>query len=245
MNSRIRKFVKAKARKLYNGIDEVWPESNQWSRHTYYFIRRELTRLFVNDNIASGLILNAGSSGNDYRIQAHPQIHVDFCLNGLPPGNSVIADLEALPFRSSVFENVICVGAVINYCDPVSAINEISRVICEKGCFILDFESSRSFELLGSKDFDSAATLTRSAYNGCNDILWLYSPEFIMKLLKSMDFRVNKILYYHTISSASYRITGREPGKRIIFMADRLISRIPGIRRYSSNILIISKKLSK
>ncbi len=53
-----------------------------------------------------------------------------------------------MPFNNLFFDNILCVGSVLNYCDALTALSELSRVLKPNGNLILEYESSWGFEYL-------------------------------------------------------------------------------------------------
>src|SRR5262249_38382158 len=134
----------------YDATDVIWPASDAWSVHTRDSIRSALSEVSVR---AGYEILNAGCGGNDYGI---PHLgactHLDISPMQTPYlARAVVGDVERLPFPDGIFDLVICVGAVINYCEPFDAIPELVRVLRVGGTLLLDFETTTTAEVLFSR----------------------------------------------------------------------------------------------
>ena len=142
--------------KKYNSINEVWSREDHWHQWTKKsikeFINKEFTSLTLPE---SYYVLNAGSAGYSYGLDEQNIIHIDIAekkVNQLP--NHVVGDIQNLPFANEQFDLVICVGSVINYCDPIPVLSEFSRAQKNGGYLMLEFENSKTWELLGKKTFN-------------------------------------------------------------------------------------------
>lgn len=125
---RIEEYEK-ETRLLYDQIDQIWPDNNKWYDYTH---RRIIQFITDNQDIfnTNSKILNAGSGGSIYKDLTGVFYHVDISdkfIKNLP--NSYVASVERMPFDSAFFDASICVGSVINYCNALSAISEIYRVL--------------------------------------------------------------------------------------------------------------------
>lgn len=171
---------------------------------------------FINDNLSifdDGMnVLNAGSGGAIYENVSGIVYHLDISdkfIRSLP--NHVVASIEEMPFNNGLFKAVICVGSVINYCNALNALSEISRVMDNNSFLILEYERSSTGELIFSKDYNKACTIQVYSYNKqSNHRLWLYSDKYIDSVLKSLGLEIIKNNYYHTFSSICNRIIKKE-----------------------------------
>ena len=101
-----------KIEELYEKSEEIWSIHNNW----YNYTKRKI-KLFINKYILEGYILNAGSGGNTYGLN-NKMCHVDIVKKNICKYDDyVVANIEKLPFENSIFDSIICVGDVINYCE--------------------------------------------------------------------------------------------------------------------------------
>jgi hypothetical protein len=97
------------------------------------------------------------------------------------------------------------VGEVLGYCDPVSAIQEFSRVLAPAGLLICDFGSSLSTKRRFTESFGRAADLIVDHYNGSPEQIWIYHPDYICAALESSGFKIKKVFGTHTWSALARR----------------------------------------
>src|SRR4051794_21045024 len=119
-----RQDVKNRAIRAYDATETIWPETDSWSVHTKEFITEALKKAIPK---TTNLIFNAGCGGNDYGISEESHcINMDISYRQAQSvSRAIVGDVERLPFRDQVFDLVLCVGAVINYCEPYEAIPEM------------------------------------------------------------------------------------------------------------------------
>lgn len=229
---------------MYNEMPEIWPSNDKWYQYTYFRISNFLiyicSKYKFNNNTK---ILNAGSGGNTYNL---PGIHyhidiADQKIKDLP--NSFIGSIEKMEFEDNKFDVCICVGSVINYCDALTAITEMTRVLKKGGLFILDFDQSCSFEFLGTSHFKKAADIIETFNSGYVDKTWIYSPKYIFNIVKQRKMQINYIQRYHILSPLFYRITHNDDKAAKYAKLDVYVSHIPILRNLSCNIILCSQKV--
>lgn len=195
---------------IYSSMENVWPESSHWydftHKHIINFIEETLNSKLTN----TSLYLNAGSGGSEYNILG-TCYHLDIAenlINRFP--NHYVASIENMPFRDNMFDAIICVGSVLNYCSAMESINELTRVLKPGGFLILEFERSNTAELWLNKEYGKNATLQNYEYLNHTHSLWLYAENYIKELLYQNDTYVIKQNRFHNLSAAINRITKNE-----------------------------------
>jgi len=136
-------------------------------------------------------LLNAGAGV--YRLGMGDWREITLDLFPRPIEHSrypVCGTVERLPIQTRSIGAVVCVGEVLNYCDPTKVLTEFSRVLVQDGNLIIDFSSSRSPRYWLEESYAKAARLVTDTYNGTPERTWVYSPEYIETLLVSLGFRV-------------------------------------------------------
>ena len=117
-----------RVRTLYNQMEEIWPTSDRWYTYTHQQIIKYITRFirkYPIDN--SSKIINIGSAGNEYGIPGE-HYHVDIAEERIKHCLHYYAgSAESLPYSDNYFDAGLCVGSVINYCDPLQVIAERRR----------------------------------------------------------------------------------------------------------------------
>ncbi|OQA93170.1 MAG: Phthiotriol/phenolphthiotriol dimycocerosates methyltransferase [Microgenomates group bacterium ADurb.Bin219] len=63
----------------------------------------------------------------------------------------VRADVDKLPFDSSVFDSVLCLEALVHYPNPRIALGEFRRVLRPHGLLIVDVDNENSLKRLVKK----------------------------------------------------------------------------------------------
>ncbi len=97
----------------------------------------------------------------------------------------MIGSIEKIPLADNVFDFIICVGSVLNYCDPMKVMEEFRRVLKNTGYLILEFESSRTFELILKHDYNKSAVFVETFYKGGTEKIWYFSEDYIKQLGKA------------------------------------------------------------
>lgn len=196
------KEYEKETQKLYNNIEQIWPENNAWYDYTHQtivnFIYKNAFIFKDNSNV-----LNAGSGGSVYPDINGNFFHVDITdkfISKLP--NSFVASIEDLPFNNEFFDSTICVGSVLNYCNAFNALSEIYRVMKLNSYLILEYERSESGELIFHKDYNKSSTQQSYQYNNQdNHNIWLYSDKYINNILQTLGFKIIRNKYYHIFSA--------------------------------------------
>jgi len=231
-------------KKMYDEMACIWPESDQWHTYTYKYmcayLKREIPQ-FGTKNTTK--ILNAGSAGNTYGICGE-HYHVDICYSKISHlEHAFEASIESLPHENNSFDGCICMGSVINYCDAAQAIFELSRVIRPGGFLIFDFEQSGSLQFIYSETLDKNAIIVDTFNSGKKDRLWVYSIKYILSLLESVGFAVQKKECFHIFSSLMMKFLGNENKAAIFGKFDAIAKHIPLIRKRSCNVILTCQKL--
>ena len=113
-----------KIKDFYNSVDNVWGNNDPWHDYSRSFISIYIGK---KDIFKDSIVLNAGSAGNTYTIDCKNMYHVDIAEEKIKNAkNAFVASVENLPFEDNYFDNIICVGSVLNYCDAFNAISELS-----------------------------------------------------------------------------------------------------------------------
>ncbi len=230
-------------KEFYDGIDNVWPQNDKW--HDYNqseiknFIHKSLDKILSK----SCMILNAGSGGNTYDISLE-MYHIDIVENKIKKyKRHFVGSIEDMPFNDDYFDIVICVGSVINYCDAVKSISELARVLKHSGMLVLEFENSYSFEFRNTSAYRANVSLVTTSYFGKPHKMWVYSFNYISKLLFNNKIKILDIYPYHILSSLFYYYTKNENIAAKYTYLDSFLRHIPILRKHSGNILLLGKKM--
>lgn len=229
---------------MYNNMEEIWPTNDLWYTYTYKQIRKYIFSFITKNNITSeSYILNVGSGGNTYDIPGlHFQTDIAYeKIKNIP--NAYWVNAECLPFYNNFFDGGICVGSVINYCDPYKVIGEIARTLKHKAKFVLDFEQSKSFQFAHTSDYNADATIIESFNSGNYDKVWIFSEKYIRSIIKQFNLQIIDLKYFHILSPLLYRLSKNEQKATKWARHDIWLRHIPYIRRISCNIILTMQKV--
>jgi SAM-dependent methyltransferase len=188
-------------------------------------------------------ILNAGSGGDGYSLPEKSMTHLDLSskrLLGL--SNSIVGNIESIPVDDCSFDIVLCVGSVMNYCDPIKVISEFSRVLKMKGYLILEFENSRTLELWGKQSFNQSATIVKTFYHGTSEKIWYFSEGYVQRITSEFGLEIIDQDCCHILSPLIYRLTKQENFSAYFAKMDPLLKKIFLFQHVSSNLIVLFQK---
>lgn len=230
--------------KKYNNLETIWNVNDRWHNYTFKMISKFIKSTIGKCiNLKNIKILNAGSAGYSYDLPENNIIHIDIAdkkINHLE--NSILASIENIPFPNETFDAIICVGSVINYCDPIVVVQEFSRVLKKKGKLILEFENSNTLELFGSNKFNRKAVLVETFYAG-KETIWYFSEKFIEEIFFENGFVITLKNRWHIVSPLIYRLTKNGNFSTFFSKLDSILKFIPFFKNVSSNTIILAEKI--
>ena len=236
-------YSRSSVRARYNARPEVWPLTDAWHRHNYEQIADAVRRLLPSNKLDDEVILNVGSGGNAYGISAKCHFHLDLAERRLPiDGKSIVGTAETLPFKSNSFSFVLCVGDVINYCDPVSALSEIARVLAPGGRVLLEFESSTGAEYLFKSSYGLPSICIQGYYQNQQETIWIYNPRYIKRLLSMIGLEPLHDEGFHSLTALSFRSFGSWRGFRKLCAIERLSPARRWFRHFACNRIFVAQK---
>lgn len=231
------KLDQKKIAEYYNQKTDLWPISDAWHTKTNKYISDFIKRHIKLTK--ESRVLNAGSGGNNYNIPEKVVTHIDIAENLIENScKNIIASIEDIPINENVFTNILCVGSVLNYCDPILALKEFKRVLEPKGQLILEFEKSDTLELVFSKDFAKPAVLRKTFYDGDEEMIWYFSESYIRRLLVEFGFEIINFERFHLSSALIYGLLGNSTFSSKFTRFDKILLNIPRIKTFSSNIIL-------
>lgn len=234
------KINETEVKDFYEKVENVWPKDDKWHQYSRTQIIRYISRMNYKKN---GYLLNAGSGGSDYGLTQR-MMHVDIAENKINHFQEyTVSSIESMPFDKNTFTDAICVGSVINYCDASATIHELSRVLEARGSLVLEFESSWGFEHRKTSVFRQDAEIVQLPYFGALHSQWLYSPKYILSILKAEGFRINDEYRFHCISGISFSKYHDENRAAKYVRFDCICRKIPIIKQYSNNVIFCCEKL--
>ena len=229
------KLDQEKIKLFYNSVSNVWGNHDPW--HDY---SQEVITSYIKhkDIFKDSIVLNAGSAGNTYGIVCRSMYHVDIADEKIKNiDNAVIASIEKMPFDNLFFDNILCVGSVLNYCDALTALSELSRVLKPNGNFILEYESSWGFEYLHKDCYKKDACIITTEYIEKEHNQWLYSPKYIEKILKICNFNIIQKYPFHISDGLSSKFLDDQSAIYWVKI-DKLLCKFPFFKEHGNNIIL-------
>lgn len=224
-----------KIKAFYNNVSNVWSNHDPWHDYSNKIITSYIRRQSFFRN---SVVLNAGSAGNTYDIDCSIMYHVDIADEKIKDvKNAVIASIENLPFNDNFFNNILCVGSVLNYCDALMAISELARVLKPNGNLILEYESSWGFEYLGKSCYKSDACIITTEYIEKKHNQWLYSPNYISAILKNHNLLIKDKYPFHIADGIFSRFMSDQSAVQLT-QIDRFLKFCPIIKKHGNNIIL-------
>lgn len=182
----------------------------------------------------------------------------------------VVASAENIPFRSNVFNTVICLGGVLNHILRINkAIYSINQVMVKNGTFIFEFDNWKSFETLwricgfyGIKE--QKITIVELLRNGrvkklhfpyidAEGLKWVinyyFDRNFVEGVLQKNGFKIVKVRGVHVLIPILPPPIIRKIGKllslylKIISRFEEKFSKHPLFTNLGLSIIIIAKSI--
>lgn len=107
---------------------------------------------------------------------------------------------------------------------------------------MLEFESSRSAELIPQQAYGRSASVAESFYAGDIETVWVYTQEHIRNLLMAAGFVVERTISIHIGSPWVLLLTGRLRPAVSVARLDPFFRALPFLSRWASNYLLFCKK---
>ena len=227
-------------RHFYNNVPSAWPDGDIWHVHSREQILKHLHKC---EFLFGSSIINAGSGGSDYFLNYDYMLHVDIAEEKIKHHDDfLVSTIENLPIESSSFDNAICVGSVLNYCDPVSSISELWRVLKPGGRLILEYESSWGYEYLGKREYKKDAIVTSIEYLDAQHNQWLFSPQYIKGILAAHHFELEKEYKFHIVDGIVSKLLNERLSIAFSKTLDSVACKVPFVRNHANNIMYICRK---
>lgn len=229
------KLDQEKIKTFYNNVDDVWGNHDPWHEYSKKILSAYIDK---QNYFYNSIVLNAGSAGNTYGIDCKLMYHVDIAEEKIKNiENSVIASIESLPFAEDAVDNILCVGSVLNYCDAVAAISELSRVLKSGGHLILEYESSWGFEYIGKECYKNDACIITTEYIEEQHTQWLYSPNYIDTILKTCKLNILECYPFHISDGLFSKFMNDQFAVRLTIV-DKVLHKCPFFKKHGNNIIL-------
>ena len=199
--------VRGSAERLYSGDRPIWDANDRWNHHKRLHIDQFGRSHFAPHLSAEARVANIGCGDEPYDWLPASSIQLDrFFVQANRYETGVVGDIERLPFSSSSFDGLVCVGPVLNYASASESLSELSRVLRPNGSLLLHFESSRSAEHLLTPRWNVDAAPYSTINAGAEDIIWLLSPNLVLRSLGRLGLRVIAKHGFHILSAVLLRL---------------------------------------
>ena len=234
-----------KRRKFYENHYRLAEPMDPWHAFAQYVVHTTTKAWFCDFGKGRGeRILNAGSGGSDYEIKT-PMVHLDLTVERVSHfPNFIICDVSEIPIADASFDVILCVGSVINYGNPILAIQEFKRVLRPGGVLIMEYERSGSPEYWSKHGLSSACVRVDTFYGRVKTQLWAYGDEFIDGILTLNGFRTIAEMRFHGLSSLALALTGSPRFASRCVIGDRFLTNRWPIRHLASNRMLAVEKLA-
>lgn len=232
-------------RKFYEEQYRIAEPMDPWHAYAQRVLHSKVLEWYYNACRRRGTrVLNAGSGGSSYGI-AEPMTHLDlFESRVCHHPDYLVGDISAIPATDESYDVVICVGSVLNYADPVSAIRELTRVLRPGGKLILEYERSRSFEHRWEHRHSYACARVTTFYGGVKTHVWTYGDEFVDGLLLASKCRFYREFRFHGASTVALACSGSPAFATYFTFADRWLAQCWPVRNIASNRLVLVEKFA-
>jgi SAM-dependent methyltransferase len=235
------RIIRRSARRLYGTIHSDWPPlKDGWNDYKFSRIEQFVIDTGYHLLSSSSNILDAGCGIGVYEWMPSRAVNLDLCftqIHGRP--NAVVSDLEHLPFRDGTFDLIFCIGSVLNYVSALEALNELSRVIAASGRLYLHFETSSSFEHIFKHSWNAPAFLNKTVNASRSDYIWIYSPNYIFKILNVLGFKIVKTANFHILSTLLGKLGMPQKTTYKLAHLDRVV---PWLNFFADDIIILAEK---
>lgn len=233
------KLNQEQIKSFYNNVADVWWAHDPWHDYSRAVITSYIKHKKIFEN---SIVLNAGSAGNTYDINCRLMYHVDIADEKIKNiDNAIIASIEKMPFDDLFFDNILCVGSVLNYCDALTAISELSRVLKQNGNLILEYETSWGFEYTHKDCYKEDACIITTEYIEKEHKQWLYSPKYIATILKANNFNIVEKYPFHISDGLFSKFLNDQLAVNFV-KTDKLLCKLPFFKEHGNNIILHCKK---
>jgi len=232
-------------KEIYDNDNAIWPKEDKW----HFYTRNQIEKFInLNEHLiqASAHILNIGSGGESYGIPDSKTMHIDIAASRIKrKPHKLIMDLnDPIPLEEGYSDLIICVGSVLNYIDMARAIRQFSFLSKKGSHLILEFETSDTLELAFSGKMGQNALIIKTFYRNKESIIWYYSQNLVTQSLNEYGFEIIAVHKWHRLSPLLLKVTNRPNFSQWFCKFDIFLSKIPFFKKYSSNIILLAKKVS-
>ena len=207
--------------------------------------RRELLRFWDSRELNKDwVVLNTAEGEYDLGLAHSITFNLDVSEDRVrSSGRLEASSAEALLLVDDSVDTIVCVGGLINYYDAAKVITEFGRVIRRGGYLLLEFDSSRSAELVSSrKTFGKSAAVASTSVGAQGGTKWVYSPTYIKNLLCACDFGVVREAPIHVLPPWARLLTRNARVAGGLARLDPLAKAVPVLTRWASSHFLVCRK---
>ena len=232
--------VREAASSLYGCGQEIWSHSDKWNAYKHFRVDSFCRSILEGWSGSLGRMLDVGAGRDGYDWIPESAVRLDrFACQVERYSLPVAGEVENLPFVDGSFDTTICVGSVINYASAIEAVAELLRVTKRGGFLILHFETSTSFEHVGTNRWGVSAAPLDTLNSSRADHIWVYSPNFIRASIRANGGRIQKAVAFHILSSLGLRL-GWSQDRASQFA--RLDAFLPFLGKFADDVIFLVGK---
>jgi len=143
-----------------------------------------------------------------------------------------------LPLKSESVGAAICVGSVVNHCEPARVIGELVRVVTRGGPIALEFDSSDGLHHLRTGLRGTPVAIVQTFYNGSAINLSEYSVEHVVGIAERAGVRMYARESFHILSAAALAFGLAPPLAALMATLDPIARLCPKLRLAGSNVML-------
>jgi hypothetical protein len=135
------------------------------------------------------VFLRAGPNRNDLSLCLSMSTNVDVAQPNISPElfETLSGSLAALPLPDASVDVILCRGEVISYCGV-----ECERVLRPGGWLLLEYESSRSADLISQRGFGEDVSIGETVLCDRRRRSWFYSHSYIRHAIRSSNLNLKR-----------------------------------------------------
>lgn len=132
----------------------------------------------------------------------------------------VQSDVDRLPFRSEVFDSIVCLEALVHYPKPEIALREFRRVLKPQGLLVVDVDNENSLKGLVKKSSNALNRFFKEDFHPVSEgIFRPYKESELKGFIAQSGFVIQNIAHLGVLVPINLYLPG---GKKIAIMSHEL-----------------------